>query len=306
MRPRGSLLLIGLLGATLLAAPSSASSRSPRPVHAEAALSPRIVLFGDTVAARVEVTLDSRRADPDSVVLRPDFLPWEPVSPPVVERRRAGALVVIRATYRLRCLTGPCVPPRDTALLELSPLRVSYGERGSIARRRVLLVTWPVLVVHTRIVGLDFRRPDALARPWTADLDSLPAVSYRLDPGTGKALVLALSSFLAAGGLALVGVSVSRRGSPASEASDPAQPAASPLERALAVLEGADGEDGLGERRRALELVAGELSRRGEESLARAARGLAWSKEGPRAQQARELAGRLRAALERGRSDVPP
>ncbi len=298
------LLLLGLLGAALLATPAAASSPPSPPVRAKATLSPRVVLFGDTVTARVQVTLDGRRADPSSVALHPQLAPWEPVAPPVWERGRAGAMVVLRATFRLRCLTGACVPPREVAPLELSPLRLSYVERGTPPRRRTLLVPWPLLVVNTRIVAWDFRRADALARPWTADLDSLPAVSYRIDPGAGEALFLALASLLAAGGLILLAAAVPRRRVPRAGPADPVEPAPSPLERALALLEEAAGPDGAGERRRALELVAAELSRRGEEGLAGWARALAWSRDEPPLQATRQLAARLRAELGRGENDV--
>ncbi len=59
-------------------------------IAAQATLEPRITLFGDTVVGHVDVLLDRRRVDPDSVRVGTEFLPWEIVGPPVRERRDAG------------------------------------------------------------------------------------------------------------------------------------------------------------------------------------------------------------------------
>lgn len=279
-----------LAAAALLPFPAGALGVGPA-VEARAVLAPRMVLFGDTLTARVEVTLDRRRADPGSVRVAAEFAPWEPVVPPRREQRQAGDTVYLRITFLLRCLTSLCVPPRETAQLELSPARVTYIEAQG--RRRLLRAPWPVLVVHSRIVAADFRRPDVLARPWTADLVSLPPVSYRVDPAAAMPLLIGLAGLSGVAGLAFAWLAARRA---PRLAPPPQPPAASPLERAVAVLEGEAG-DGAAERRRALQLVAEALAERGEPEAAGRARALAWSEAAPPAGEARRLAARLRAAL---------
>ncbi len=291
-----SLLLLALAG--LLLAPAWAHGAGPA-VEARAVLVPRIVLFGDTLTARVEVTLDRRRADPGSVRVAADFAPWQPVAPPHRERRQAGDTVYLGTTFVLRCLTGPCVPPRETAPLELSPARITYTEAGGQGRRRLLRAPWPVLVVHSRLVAADFRRPDVLARPWTADLVSLPPVSYRVGPGLVAPLFAGLAGLSGVAALALAWLAAGRR---ARRPAPPPPAATSPLERALAVLEGG-AANGAGERRRALQLVAVGLALRGDHEAAGRARALAWSEGSPPPGEARRLAARLRAALGRELED---
>ena len=58
---------------------SEPSAESPA-IVARTDLSPRTVLFGDTVTALVEVTLDRNRVDPDSVRVEADFAPWKRVA----------------------------------------------------------------------------------------------------------------------------------------------------------------------------------------------------------------------------------
>ena len=72
-----------------------------------------------------------------------------------------------------------------------------------------------------------------------------------------------------------------------------------PLERALELLEDAAGANGAADQRRSLELVAEVLGERGEEDgLAQTARELAWSPTAPPPDATRQLAARVRAALE--------
>jgi hypothetical protein len=76
------------------------------------------------------------------------------------------------------------------------------------------------------------------------------------------------------------------------------EPVASPLEQALALLE-SPATNGSHARRRALELVAEEVERWGEDDLALRARTLAWSEGAPEGDETRALAARLRELLER-------
>src|SRR5262245_51472930 len=66
-------------------APSAGAvtSRLPKEgIAARAVLDPRITLFGDTIVAQVDVVLDRRKVDPQSVRIGTAFLPWEVVGQP--------------------------------------------------------------------------------------------------------------------------------------------------------------------------------------------------------------------------------
>ena len=66
-----AVVLVGALAIVLLAWNRGGGGEATRtaapPIDARTDISPRSVLFGDTVNAVVEVTLDRNRVDPDSV-----------------------------------------------------------------------------------------------------------------------------------------------------------------------------------------------------------------------------------------------
>jgi hypothetical protein len=269
------------------------------PVAVEATLAPRNVLFGDTLTAHVDVAVDRGRAVPGSVRVRTEFAPWGLVDAPVRARRDVGGATVIRTTYVLRCVISPCVPPRETAPLEFNPARVTYRllkgqERGSVDAR------WPVLVVHSRIVRADFEQQASLASPWKADLVSMPAVSYRVSPGVVRGIALGVGALLALAAAVLGFLAIPQR-TPAPEPEpEPApepEPSLPPLEHALVLLEADVRANGAADQRRALELVAEEMEARGDVSLTRRARGMAWSEDVPAVEATRGLATSVRSAL---------
>jgi hypothetical protein len=269
------------------------------PISATGALDKRIVLFGDTLTATLDVVVDPTVIDPEDVKVTWSHDPWTAVGPPRVEQRESGATTYVRTTYVLRCLTVACVPVREKETVELDPAEVSYAATvGSGTSRLSTDVEWPPLVVHTRISALDSGQRDALAAPWRADTVTLPAVSYRVSPG----LVIALLAVV--GGLLLaVAAVVSFRAlperEPPPEPEPPPPPVVSPLEQALALLESTSSTNGAQDRRRALELVAEALERWGDPDLAQTARTLAWSEAHPEGEEIQELAARLRLELER-------
>lgn len=288
------LVVIALVAVLSVGGPARAAER-PRALEVEGVLSPRIALFGDTVTARVDVTLDRSRIDPDSIRITADFTPWEPVEEPERTRRDGETTTYVQTTFILRCLSDLCVPRRETGQLEFNPARVTYAGRGGGGS---VEVRWPVLVVHSRIVSADFERRDALADPWQADLISLPAVSYRIAPGLLLGLLLAGGVLLALRGGVLAYRALPRRApAPAAEPEEPPEPTLTPLEHALALLEDPTRSNGAADQRRALELVADELAGR-DAQLAQRARALAWSEDVPAADETSGLAARARAALE--------
>lgn len=290
--------LVAALVACLALCGAAAAADPVPPVQAEGVLRPQILLFGDTLSARVDVTVDTARVDPDTVRVRADFAPWELVAPPRRVERAGLGTTYVSVTFLLRCLTSPCVPPRDTAPLDFDLALVTYAGDGRLD------VRWPRLVVHSRIpdrgaaVGAaGGGRRGAPQFPWTADVVSLPAVSYRLSPNLLLALLLAGGGLLALAG-AWLGYRAlpERRAAPEPLPAPPPEPPLPPLERALLLLEDPHPEDGVADRRRALELVAEALAGRDEE-LAANARALAWSEHSPPPSTTTGLASRARAAL---------
>jgi hypothetical protein len=287
----------------LLLVPAPSSQPPPVPaITAQAVIAPRIVLFGDTVRARVDVVLDRSRIDPESIQVAPAFSPWEIVAGPEQARRDAGPVTYLRTTYVLRCLSSPCVPPGQSMQLEFDPARLTYasprGDRPQAARR-VLRVDWPVLAVYSRFASASFEGRAALATPWRAELLTFPAASHRAPPGVVLALLLAGAALFAVAGAVLVYVVWPRRVPIASpEPAPPPPPRLTPLQQALALLEDAARTDGAEYRRRSLELVAEALAEWGDEDLARSARILAWSEVEPAVEETAGLAARVRATLE--------
>jgi hypothetical protein len=290
-------VFVWALAVAVVAAGPAAAQPGP-PVDVKTTLTPQILLFGDTLTARVDAVVDKRRVDPDSVRVEMDFTPWELVGPVQRVRKDGGSTSLVRTTFVLRCLTGPCVPPRDTAPLDFDPVIVRYGKNGRFD------VPWPRLVVHSRIP--DRGAPVSVAGggarggpqfPWTAELVTLPAVSYRIGPGMLFPLLLALAAVLAVvGGVLAYRAVPPRRRAPEPLPPPPPEPALPPLEQALALLEQPPAENGTADRRRALELVADALEGR-DSKLALAARRLAWSEGTPPVETTSGLASRARTVL---------
>jgi hypothetical protein len=269
-------------------------------IEARADLAPRKVLFGDTVTALVEVTLDRNRVDPDSVRVRTDFAPWKRLANPERLRRDDGMTTSIRMMFVLRCVTSSCVSSdvtavqNDTTTQVFAQARVTYTAReGTGSGGSSLQAPWPQLVIGARYTPTAAQS----ATPWRADLLSLPAVTYAVRPSLLFALLLVAGTVLAIAGGAFAYFAVPRRAPQAPTTDGLPEPALTPLERALALLEDSVRVDGAADQRRALELVAGVLVDRGDVTLAQAARTLAWSKPVPGVGETNGLAVRARSAL---------
>ena len=295
---RAAIFMCALFVAGAVAASARAAPAEGPPPDVKTSLTPQILLFGDTLTARVDALVNKSRIDPDSVRVVMDFSPWEVVGPVERVEKDGGSTALVRTTFVLRCLTSPCVPPRDTAPLDFDPVIVRYGENGRLD------VPWPRLVVHSRIA--DRGAPVTTAGggqrggpqfPWTADLLTLPSVSYRISPGILFPLLLALAVLLAvAGGVLVYRAWPERKEAPEPVVELPPEPALPPLVQALALLEEPPAENGTADRRRALELVADALEGQ-DAKLARAARRLAWSEDTPPVETTSGLASEARSVL---------
>jgi hypothetical protein len=282
---------------------SNAALDRAQPIEARVVVSPRVVLFGDTVTARVQVALDRARIDPDSLRVETEFTPWQLVRAPQQIRRDGARATYLESVYVLRCLGPPCVPTRASSSREFQAAKLSYAEVGG--GRTSTEVRWPVLVVNTRLVSDDFGRRDEYGTAWRADLATLPPVSYRVPPALLLSLLLAGAAVLLLAGGTLAYAALPRREEAAPPPEPPAPPPPldlTPLERALALLEEPTAIDGAAERRRALEFVAEHFDEQ-DRSLAASARSLAWRSGKPAPADSVGLAARVREHLAQEAAD---
>jgi hypothetical protein len=273
-------------------------------IQTHADLSPRAALFGETVTARVDVTLNRSRIDPDSVRIATDFEPWRVVGEPHRMRRDGEQTTHLRTTYVLRCLTSACLPPQRPLPVLFTSATVTYDATGEGPSGQQLTLNWPTLYMHSRLAPTALAPPvlgsgsSPFEMPWRADLVSMPSVSYRVDPDTARFPLFAVGGIFGVLGLALAYLGrPRRRPQPAAVPDAPPAPVLTPLEQALALLEDPATANGAADRRRALELIAAELALRGNHELALRARRLAWSQRLPAVERTTGIAEQARPAL---------
>jgi hypothetical protein len=292
------LVVVGVVAGVLLSSGGGSADPPPSAIQARSALLPGVVLFGDTLTARLDVLLDRSKVDPGSVRVQASFAPWKPVAPPKQVRRDGSASsTYIEKTYLLRCLEADCTGQKDSFVEDFDQARVSYIARDGT--HRVTQVRWPRLIVDSRYAQKTLSAAGTPPPAWKAALFSLPSLTYSISPSLLFALLLTggLVLLLAAGGLVyLAWRRPAVRVAPAPPTPPPA-PVLTPLERALLLLELSERVDGAGDQRRALERVADELARRGEAELARAARALAWSEPAPGTEQTTRFAESARSKI---------
>ena len=110
------LVIVGVVAGVLVASGGGNAGSPPSAIQARGALLPGVVLFGDTLTARLDVTLDRSKIDPGSVRVQAGFAPWKPVVPPKqVRRDGSGSSTYIGKTYVLRCLEGACTSQNGAA-----------------------------------------------------------------------------------------------------------------------------------------------------------------------------------------------
>jgi hypothetical protein len=255
----------------------------PRPVQEVAArtsLAPLAALFGDAVRAEVDVVLDPRRVDPDSVLVSVDFGPLEGPALVGPERLEAGRSTHVRFRYELLCLREDCRPRSGKHEIKLAPALVRY--RLLDGRSRTLRAEWPApVVIASRLTA------EGSARPVWRVREQPPPVSYRVRPDLAAAAGFSIAALLALGAVLVIATEVlafARR-----RRSDPLA-GLTPLERALALLARAVADGGTARQRRALDRLARELRRVGDDDLAADARRLAWSRARPESGRVAHLA----------------
>jgi hypothetical protein len=254
--------------------------RPARALTVRTSFDPPAVQFGDRVVAQVVVLADRGALDTSRLQVSEDVAPLTPLGPAHVTRTTRGRLLVVSYDLPTVCLSAGCLGQGATRELRFPAARADAPRRsGGSAHADAV---WPVLRIGGRVTAADL----APARPPFRADTSLPAVSYRIAPGTLSLLLDVIAAVLAAAGAALAvwqAAVLLRRGR--------SQDLRSPLERALALVHEAESrppED----RRRAVGFLARVLRRR-DESLAQAAGDLAWSEPAPAPDELAALADRV-------------
>jgi len=270
----GALLLLAL--AVVLSVPlvGDRAGRSLLPAAspvtvALAEFAPAHHTFGDRVQATLEIAVDSKRVDVDTVRPLGAFEPYRVLQTTRSVERAGGTAIV---TYRLvlDCLEKDCLAGilgrRD---VQFPPSKVFFaGPRGKV---RHIDAVWPPLRALTRISPADLA-----TFPLAVDAEPLAGrVEYRHSPAVLAWAACAVAALLVLGAAALVLLPFLRRRRPA-EALPVAEPEPDGVTRALAALEATIAPVPPDERAPALDRLARELDDAGDHELARQARNLAW------------------------------
>jgi hypothetical protein len=245
-----------------------------QPVRARATAAPAAHQFGDRVVAEIELMLDPRRVDPASVTLDPDFDPFS-----VVERSRrrseSEGAVLLRHRFTLTCLRVACLPGRTPREFPLPEAGVDYRLRSGESRR--ISLEWPRLTGASRLDALELA--ETPRQPFRADLTP-PDASFRVDPGRLAGLLLGVALLLVAVAAALLSPELRRLLLIRARRRDPLA-GMTPLQRALMLVERALASGNADDQRKAIDRLARELRRAGDDELSAATRQLAWSARAP-------------------------
>jgi len=263
----GALVLLAVLS------PDAAAASVPaRPLMVSTSISPRPSFFGDVLAARSEVLVDANRVDPKSVRVETDFFPYTQTSAPLRSSSRSGPLVALGYRFPISCLSGDCAPGPGIRRVVLPLLVVRARLRDG--RATVVRARWPQIAVAPRVDESALRTSPL---GWRRQL-AVPAVSYRVSPGTLLAVLLACAAVLMLAALALVAVEYARW----TRLRETRASALSRLGLALALARESMRRNP-DDRRKALALLARVLDSQDPQGdrLASAAEKLAWSRERP-------------------------
>ena len=263
----GALVLLAVLS------PDAAAASAPaRPLMVSTSISPRPSFFGDVLTARSEVLVDANRVDPESVRVETDFFPYTQTSAPLRSSSRSGRLVALGYRFPISCLSGDCAPGPGIRRVVLPLLVVRARLRDG--RATVVRARWPQIAVAPRVDESALRTSPL---GWRRQL-AVPAVSYRVSPGTLLAVVLACAAALMLAALALVAVEYARW----TRLRETRASALSRLGLALALARESMRRNP-DDRRKALALLARVLNSQDPQGdrLASAAEKLAWSRERP-------------------------
>jgi hypothetical protein len=253
------------------------STGPPRPFASSTALSTRSASFGDPLVAQLDLVVDSRAIDPQTVVVQPSFGAYRVVGQSLRTTTGAGERLSYR--FQLQCLEPVCVPPSARVEQRFQPATVSYRTRaGEPVTQHV---AWPSYLLSSRLTDADRRNA---ARSLRFDA-TVPPPSYRISPDLLRGLLTALAGLLALAAAVLVGFALRPR-----HASGTVAPSESRLAQALQAVRASTGNGRPAERRKALGWLGRELRAVERPSEADEARRLAWSADPPTATSAGDFA----------------
>lgn len=300
---RPLLVLLGAAAAGLaigLAVISSGAELPPvdrdaddRALWQRTSISPRVHVFAEPVTAEAEFLVDPGRIDPASLQLEARFAPYTQISADRTETE-AGDLVRVLYRYRLSCTGTDCVPTEEKEEIEFETARVGYAPRMASGVRTQDVVAWPAFEVVSRLGAVDLQRPR-----WRAQLNELPAPSFRASPTVLGAALLGSSGLLVLLGGALVASQLRSRSPEAGQADE--EPQLTAVERALVGVLASSANGAGPQQRKSLERLARELAVDGRIELAGRARRLAWSPRQASHAEVEGLAADVRALLEEER-----
>jgi hypothetical protein len=245
------------------------------------------------VRARIDVSVDPTRIDPNRIELAPAFAPYQSVGPIRRSRSGAGRVSVVSFQVTLRCLELRCLPDSADTVIRPQPAHIVFA---SPSGRHELEVGWPDLEVTPRILKSAFSSSVERVSSWRAQDRVPPAVSYGFSPTSLETVLAILGGLLLLGGAALFTLHVVGTPEVVERWRLSRLP---PLERALRLLESSSIRSGSPARRRALDLLAVELARTGEPAKAGEARALAWTDSPPALGDSRRIASEARELFER-------
>lgn len=276
MRLRRAAVAAG--AALVFGAPNAAGAGAPgeealqEPVELRTSIAPTRVLFGDVPRAELRVVIDRRRVDLATLDVRAGFRLYTRIATGR-SRRDAGFVTELRYRFGIACLEPACVPKLADTLVAVGTARARYRLRPSGARREAR-AKWPDLRVSPRFTSADNPRA-----PFDPGLERLAPVSYERSQRAVTLPLAFLGAFLLLAGATAVGTAYWRVVGGARDRA-PAR-ALPPLTYALLLVRSSLRHGGRREQRRALELLARELTAIAQVELAARARRIAWSREGP-------------------------
>jgi hypothetical protein len=265
-------LLSGALTFALVRPGARTAAAPVLPLTVATSISTTPTFFGDLLTARTDVLVDANRVDPDTVRVETDFFPYAQAHAPLRSSSRSGPLVALGYRFPISCLSGDCAPGPGIRRVVLPLLVVRARLREG--QETVVRTTWPQIAVAPRVDDAALRTSPL---GWRAQL-SVPAVSYRMSPGTLLAILLAGAAALALAAIALVAAECGRW----ARLRDTRASALSRVGLALALARESMRRNP-DDRRKALALLARVLAGKDMDGdrLASAAEQLAWSRDRP-------------------------